>query len=475
MKEVQIVFVTVLLFLSVIISCFSQSVEGEQRIDLQKLKTVADSLGKAQVAAGSTVGLSIAIGLDGDMIYKGGFGKSNLPMNIKATAEIVYNIASISKQFTAAAVLKLAEQGKISLDDPIHKFFPDYPEHAKEVKVHHLLSHTSGIKNYSELGEELHRLSESGISQKEVIRLFAEEPLYFQPGSSFRYSNSGYYLLGLIIEKVSGLTYAQYMEEELLKPLGLFNTYYCESESIIPNGAEGYSYRDNGTLIKSGPISFEGAAGSLCSTVGDLILWNESLYGGKVVSEESLQKMIAPVVFKDGSSRSYGYGLDLATIHNRAVILHSGELGGFRSYLSYYPEEGLSIAVLGNSVRAKPGHVEEIIAKTAFGIEVKQIKDHPVTAEEVQRFSGIYEFLMGKKPHRVTIFEKDGTLFMNLSGGDVVRLKSQGSGEFIPLTDETVLLKFATDNRDTAKVGLELNLGGKLFQGKKIEAPASPQ
>ena len=456
--------ILILLFTAII----SDVVWGQQefekvKLHVERINAVADSIGADQVKSGATVGISLAVAVDGKVIYSNGFGVADVGMGIEATNKTVYPIASITKQFTAASILKLVEEGRISLDDPLLKFFPNYPAQAKGIKIHHLLNHTSGIKNYSELDGTIRKRLDFGLSEAERINLFANEPLEFQPGEDFRYSNSGYYLLGIVISRVTGLPFGKYVEQELFEPHGLKNTSYCEDETVILNRAEGYEYDKNGELIRALPTWFDGAAGSICSTVEDLVLWNKLLHSGKIISLESLRKMTSPTIFNNGNSRTYGYGLDLAKLHGHSTILHSGEQSGYQSYLTYYPKAGLTVAVLSNSGRAKPEQVEEVLTKTAFGIKLNLLQDLALTENTKSAYEGVYVFPMGE----MKIYRNESKLYMEIPVAGVKdRLRYQGDDLFVPLTDDKVTLKFLPAEDNPKEMVIQLKMGGKEFVGK---------
>jgi len=254
---------------------------------------VADAL-----ADEASAGVAVEVVRRGQVIVKKGYGKANVELDVPMTERNVFRIGSITKQFTAAAIMRLVERGGLKLDDDVGKLLPDAPLHGKHVTLAQLLTHTSGIKNYSEL-KEVHQ--PPPLPPARLYALLKDQPFEFEPGQSWRYSNTNYYLLGLVIEKVSGKKYADFLRDEVLARAGLTHTRYCDNEPIIAGRTEGYE--PDGPRLKNAPpidMSAPFAAGALCSTVEDLVAWSQALAGGKVVSPASYARMTTPVKTADG-------------------------------------------------------------------------------------------------------------------------------------------------------------------------------
>src|SRR5688500_13401031 len=283
--------------------------------DTRALVQYVDSVATAAVAEHRTAGVSVAVAKNGRTILAKGYGSADLEHDVPATDSTVYRIGSITKQFTSAAIMRLMEQGKLSLDDTLQKFFPNFPTQGNRVTVRHLLNHTSGIKSYTSLGPKWARVIRLDLAPDSVVALFANEPFDFKPGDSYRYNNSGYFLLGMVIEKLTGKPYGQYLQDELFTPLGLKSTIYCDQAPLIKHRAQGYATRPGGGFINAEPLSMTQpyAAGSLCSTVKDLVVWAQALSSGKVVSPASYKLMTTPGTLNDGKSFSYGFGLGTGT------------------------------------------------------------------------------------------------------------------------------------------------------------------
>jgi CubicO group peptidase (beta-lactamase class C family) len=244
---------------------------------------------------------------NGKIILRKGYGMANLELGIPIKPEMVFRIGSITKQFTAVAIMKLVEEGKLSVTDDIKKYLPDYPTHGHKITIHHLLNHTSGIKSYTSM-PDWPPLMRKDMTLKELIDFFKNQPMDFAPGERFLYSNSGYILLGAIIEKVSGKSYEAYMDENIFKPLNMSGSYYGSPSRIIPLRAFGYE-KDKSQITNASYLSMTQpyAAGSLLSTVDDLHRWYQALEAGKVLSQKSLEQMYTPTKLNNGKTQNYGY------------------------------------------------------------------------------------------------------------------------------------------------------------------------
>lgn len=322
-----------------------------------------DSIGQLAVETEEVVGLSIGVA-KGDMILCArGFGLANVELNVPATADTVYRIGSITKQFTAAAILLLVEDGKINLDDLLTKFLPDYPKQGHKVTVRHLLQHTSGIKDFTRLPAYRKELP-IDASQDEVLNRFQNLSLDFEAGEKRRYCNSGYFLLGLVVEKASAKSFKEFVEDRLFSTLGLKRT-YCDAQSrIIPHRAAGYT-RWGGVLRNARHISMKQTvgAGNLASTVEDLLTWQRGLVAHRLVTSESCQLMMTRGELNSGETFDYGLGVFIRQLGAHEVIRHGGGIVGFRADLAYYRASGYAIAVLANSENANVARISDRIAR----------------------------------------------------------------------------------------------------------------
>jgi len=355
-----------------------------------RVATTIDALMEAPIKAGKVAGASVAVVKGAETIVMKGYGFADLELDVPTPARATYEIGSITKQFTAASILLLAEQGKLSLDDELTKFLPDYPTQGNRVTIRRLLNHTSGIKGYTELPEfrELQMLKKP---REELVKLFGDKPFDFKPGEAEIYNNSAFFLLGLVIEKVSGRTYAEFVQEQLFDRVGMKDSYYCSERTIRKNHAHGYD-TDGDKLVLKAYLDHRWpyAAGSLCSNTVDLVAWNRALHGGKVLKPESYKEMTSPGLLNDGTPIRYGMGIGLIDTAGRRTISHGGGINGFLSESEYYPDNDLVIVVLLN---------------TAGPVDPRELAAH------------IAETVLGKTPDRSRPFQGDPTQFAGLFTG----------------------------------------------------------
>lgn len=308
-----------------------------------------ESLIAAAVADPRSVGLSVAIARGERILLAGGYGLAEVEHGALANGETMFRIGSVTKQFTSAGILKLMERDELGLGDLLNDHLPEFPTQGHEVNLLHLLTHTSGIKSYTGLGPEWNRTVPLELSHEELMAYVKDKPFDFGPGERFLYNNSGYYLLGMILEELSGKTYAEFIRSEFAEPLGLERTQVGSNDEIIPNRAQGYRFID-GKLANDGLIGMSqpGAAGAILSTAEDLIRWQLALVGGKVVAPDSYEMMATPFELNNGSQTEYGFGLGIRRSFGRPVVQHGGGINGFNSILRYYPDSKLSVAVISN-------------------------------------------------------------------------------------------------------------------------------
>jgi CubicO group peptidase (beta-lactamase class C family) len=290
-------------------------------------------------------GAAIAVVKNGKIIKTEGYGLASVEFNVPATPETVFEIGSVSKQITAAAIMLLVEDGKVNLDEKISKYLPGTPDAWKNVSVRNLLTHTSGIKSYSSLnGFELNRR----LKRDDFIKALAPHPLDFETGTSYTYSNSGYSLLGYIIETVSGKSYWDFTRERIFQPLGMTKTGDRDPKYIIKNRATGYEW-ENGKLVgRDYDLTDVFSAGAIVSTVTDLAKWEMALRGDTLLKKESKTQMWTPVSFNDGKPYPYGFGFRLSEIRGHKLIAHSGQTAGFGASLSRFVDDDLTVIVLTN-------------------------------------------------------------------------------------------------------------------------------
>lgn len=388
---------------------------------------------------------AVLVAKKGKVVYQKAFGAANREWNIPNTVDTRFPIASLTKQFTAAAILQLAEQGKLRIEDKLSKYFPDYPK-GDSVTLHMLLNHTSGIPNllqdpkFTEINADI---PIEKLKDTFLINIFKQKPYDFSPGTYWRYSNSGYILLGYIIEKVSRQTYRDFVYKNILQKAGMKNSDLFRYDTILPHRASGYSRTQNGwknSRIININISF--SAGALFSTVEDLFRWNEALFSGKLIADTSLAKMNRP----NHEDRGAGYGVFVENIEGRRAIFHSGGLLGFSSYLIRYPEEAVSIIILTNR-ETNLDFLQKGLAAILFDKKVTAPYKHTsanIDSSVFRRYIGDYK---GENlPFTLAIVEKSGKLYHRLHR-DIELVPESETKFFVAEPDVDIQIEFVLNDR----------------------------
>ena len=323
-------------------------------------------------------GVAVLVSRNGKVLFSKGYGLANLPDKLPVTSDTKFRIGSVTKQFTAAAILKLQEEGKLKVTDKLNKFISDYPR-GDEVTLHHLLTHTSGITSYTSKPDFYESVTKpiKPIKPEDLIASFKQDKFDFDPGEKWSYNNSGYFLLGYIVKKVSGKSYGDYLTESFFKPLGMNSTGLHAAKLDLKTEAKGYSYGDGKfDDALNWDMSRAGGAGAIYSTVGDLHLWNEGIFGGKLLKQESLDAAFTKAETNDGdSSAGYGYGWMMTEQRGLKTISHNGGLHGFVSNLTRFPDQQLTIAVLHNAMPStgalQPDRIAPLVAEIYLWQEMK--------------------------------------------------------------------------------------------------------
>ncbi|TAE28672.1 MAG: class A beta-lactamase-related serine hydrolase [Cytophagales bacterium] len=313
----------------------------------QSLDKKIDSLIRAEFNDPDGPGGVFMIAKGGKPVYQKAFGKANLELNNPMTPESVFQIGSMTKQFTAIAVMMLAEQGKLTLQDPVSKYVPDYPAGAT-ITIHHLLTHTAGIKDFTKM-KTLPEIAQKQMTPKMVVDFSKNEPVDFLPGEKFEYNNSGYVLLGHIIEVVSGDTYENFIQKYIFDKAGMTQSYYASDRRVIRNRAYGYHKKETGYVNKT-TINFSVpfSSGSLMSTAADLLRWQNALNQGLFLKKETVQKAFSTYKLNNGSGFTYGYGWHIKDLTGVPVREHGGSIFGFKSMAVYVPSQDIYVVGLSN-------------------------------------------------------------------------------------------------------------------------------
>jgi CubicO group peptidase (beta-lactamase class C family) len=368
-------------------------------------------------------GAAVLVAKANKIVYRKAFGKADIELKVALKPDHIFRIGSITKQFTACAILKLAEEGKLSLQDNITKFMRDYP--IQDITIEHLLTHTSGISTGA--GAWTPETRKRDFTPQALIDSFKRQPPDFLPGADFRYNNNGYVLLGYIIEQVSGMSYEKYISENFFKPLGMKNSSYDNTSSVIPNRISGYQ-KDNETYKNADFLSMTQpySAGSILSTVEDVYTWNKALTDGKVISRESLEKAHTSHQLNNGKPTGYGYGWWLGNIQGSPDIKHDGLINGFSTFAVYLPQEKVFVAVFTNCENNNP----EIIGSKIAGITIGKpyhTSEIGLPIAQLKSYAAVYE---STTEGQRTVSYEDGRLLYFVKGGAKEQLIPFGDDKF---------------------------------------------
>jgi CubicO group peptidase (beta-lactamase class C family) len=301
---------------------------------------------------------SVLVARGDKILFSKGYGLANLEWGIPNTPETKFRIASLTKQFTAACVLLLEERGKLKVDDRVKKHIADVPAAWDKITIFNLLTHTAGIPDFTGFAD-YRTMEPFATTPEQLVARFRDKPLEFEPVEKMNYSNSGYILLGYLIEKISGQTYEGFVQDNIFTRLGMKDSGYDSNSAVIPRRAVGYSAGANGPVnARYIDMSIPYSAGALYSTTEDLLRWQRALFSGKLLSSASLQKMTTPF-------NGYGFGLSFPRVQGRETIAHNGGIEGFNTWMSYYPESQVTVIVLANLNGDAPETIGAIIGDLA--------------------------------------------------------------------------------------------------------------
>lgn len=402
-------------------------------------------------------GAVILVAKRDSVIYRKAFGLANLEHNIPMNPHHVSSIGSLTKQFTSVAILILMEQGKVMLSDPIRKYIPSLPKAMNRVTVHHLLNHTSGIRSYTDMRgwKDLWRMDMKPV---EIKDFFSQVPLDFEPGEKWVYSNSGYLLLGMVIEQITGMTYGHYLEQSIFIPLGLNNSYYGSNYRIIANRAQGYSKNDQIENAEFTSYTQAFSAGGLLSTVDDLFCWQLAINSNKLVKGQTIEKAFTDYKLKDGRKTNYGYGWYLNEINGSPTIEHNGHFSGYTSQMIYLPAEKVLVIILTNSNYRFPEEAVQIAALTINKPYQKIVQANiNWNPEEIESMIGTYIF--EDDVIRTISFEK-GQFYSQRSGSKKLVIVPESRSNF-KYEDAIGELKFLGANEVIYKDRIKTSIGMK--------------
>jgi CubicO group peptidase (beta-lactamase class C family) len=403
---------------------------------------------------------AVLVARGNDVLLDKGYGFANLEWHVPDSPKTKFRLGSITKQFTAAAILLLEERGKLKVDDPVKKYMPDAPAAWSKITIFNLLTHTSGIPNFTSF-PDYRKLEPFAATPEELVMRFRDKPLDFQPGEKWNYSNSGYVLLGYLMEKISGESYAQFVEDNLFKPLGMVDSGYDSNSAVIEDRASGYAPSQNG-IVNAGYIdmTIPLSAGGLYSTTEDLLRWEQGLFGGKLLSAASLKKMTTP--FKN----DYAFGLGVRSVNGHEEIAHGGGIEGFNTALAYYPDEKLTVVVLAN-VNGPAQEIATDLHTIVEGGSVVLMSERKVGKIDPKTFDG-YVGSYQLAPGVIAKVSREGDRFMTqLTGQGPVEIFPEGDHDFFAKV-VNAQITFVTNSQGQA-TELILHQGGRDQHAPRVE------
>src|SRR5579864_7326236 len=440
-------------------ACLAQNTSS--RNPSQNIDSRMDQIVQSYVANKQFMG-SVLVARGDQVLFSKGYGSANLEWQIPDTPATKFRLGSITKQFTAASILLLEERGKLKVEDPVKKYLPDAPAAWDKMTIFHVLTHTAGIPNFTNFPD--YRSTEAiPATPEKLVARFRDKPLEFEPGEKWNYSNSGYVLLGYLIEKISGQSYEKFVQDNIFTPLGMKDSGYDSNSAVIARRAAGYEPGPNGP-VNAGFVhmSIPFAAGALYSTTEDMLRWEQGLFGGKLLSAASLQKMTTP--FKS----DYAFGLQVHTVNGHKVIDHNGGIEGFNTMLAYYPEDKLTVVALANLAPSAPGPIVSQLAILAQGGTVTlqtERKEITVDPTVLARYVGVYQMAPGGN----MLITLDGSqLNSQLTGQGVVPLFPESETMFFPKV-VNAQIEFPVTGPQQKASQLTLHQNGRDMVGTRLD------
>lgn len=356
-------------------------------------------------------GCALGVSRDGNVVYQNGYGMANLEVEAPITPNTIFHVASVSKQFTAMAIMLLARDGKLSLDDDVRRYLTELPDYGQKITIRHLLQHTSGLRDQWELLIMARgRFEENRITEGDVLEIVSrQKALNFTPGSEYLYSNTGYTLAGTIVKRVSGKSLREFADERIFRPLGMTNTHFHDDYTMVVKGrAAGYARGADGKWHVSLPNYDTYGATSLFTTVGDLLKWDVNVWKPTIGDDAMLREMRTSATLTNGDTTAYGLGISTEVYRGTRLIGHGGADAGYRTNIGRFPEHGLSIVVLCNAASANPAALTRAVADVYIGSKLAAVPTAPkpaltLTADQLQRFAGVYVAPNSGQPTFITL------------------------------------------------------------------------
>jgi CubicO group peptidase (beta-lactamase class C family) len=446
--------------LKVILFLFAIPLLCEASLPAQGIASKVDEYLAARMRSNHFSG-SVLIAQHGKIVVAKGYGMADIEQKVPNMAETKFRLGSVTKQFTAMAILELEERGKLRVQDPICKYVSDCPKNWQTITIFNLLTHTSGIPNFTKLPDYEKSMAQP-TTVPELLARFEGKPLDFPPGSQFNYSNSGYEVLGAILEKVSGESYQAFLKKNIFDILGMLDSGYDNDSHTIMNRAQGYTFSSDG-LMKAPYIdmSIPFSAGGLYSTVLDLYKWDRALYTEKLVSKKSLGEMFTP--FKG----DYGFGWVITKEFDRKQMDHGGGINGFSACIRRFPDDDAAVIVLSNVDTASSGEISHDLAAILFGEKYDLPKEH----HAIKLNPSIYAAYIGKYklgPNFIITVTREGNKLMTQATGQtkVEIFPEARTRFFLKVVDAQI--DFVKDRRGKV-TGLILHQGGSDISAKKIQ------
>ncbi len=391
-------------------------------------------------------GASVLVMKEGKVLLRKGYGLAKVEDKQVIRPEYVFRLGSITKQFTAVAIMQLVDQGKLSLDDPLTKFFPEFTETAKKVTVEHLLTHTSGIPSYTSKPGFIAMMGQDRTVQQ-MLEMMRRDRLEFEPGSAWKYNNSGYFILGAIIENVSGETYADYVAKHIFEPLGMRDSAYEGYARSKQTSVSGYTAKDkNFQLTPTISMTIPYAAGALTSNVDDMAKWDSAIASGKLLKAESWKRVFTDYRLSSGQTTNYGYGWEIGALEGKKMYAHSGGINGFRTHALSLPTEKIYAVVLVNadSGVADPEVLASRLAAAAMGKTIPEFKAIQLDTKILDQYVGVYKI---DEKNRRFVTREGNQLVMTRSNGPRTVFQAYSENGFFQSQDSLLRVEFNKNER----------------------------
>ncbi|MGI8912700.1 MAG: serine hydrolase [Chloroflexota bacterium] len=431
---------------------------AEQPVDAALTPAIETLLRRTFTADGT--GAAVIAVRRGQTVFRAAYGRANLELVVPMQPDMVFRLASLTKQITAVAILMLAEQGRLALDADISSLLPGYPRREQPVTVHHLLTHTSGVNSFRN-PDQARALPRRDLTMAEMLVQVAEAPPESAPGERFLYNNAGYNLLGAILQQASGQTYEQFLQEHIFGPLGMAQTYYEHPERIIPGRVTGYVPVPNVLQnVQFVNVSLAFAAGGLLSSVDDLARWHAALTANRLLRRETLELAFTSATLNDGTTVGYGYGWHLRSYEGHRITEHGGEFAGFHNHALRLPDDDVYVVVLTNQLPGvtPPSQLTMRIAALLLGKPYQDPVAITLPAATLARYCGTYQTRVGEV---LTVGYDGDQLFLQPAGGSPQPIYPEAPTRFF-FRDSFTRLTFREDPDGTTNSFQTQDRGGPV-------------